>query len=217
MARAAGTQCPLVWPSRSVRTRVSRDWTLRGAERVHDRGSLEMAVDSVPDIAADEGVRMVLTTMMNGNSHKRHAQGRLTPNRVTDTGARRGCILRGIVPQNEGLRLRGAEGAIDEHLDACQRVSHLVGYARTQLANRRQLFSTQHLPLVPLHSFNHFFYALDHVLQLVVQAVNIALRRNVQRGDILIKALSHALQPDALDSPAHVKPRRCTTSQRFSR
>ena len=48
-------------------------------------------------------------TMMNGNSRKRHAQGRLTPKRVTDTGARSGCILRGIVPQNDGLRLRVLE------------------------------------------------------------------------------------------------------------
>jgi hypothetical protein len=36
------------------------------------------------------------TMMTNGNS----------PKRVSDTGARSGCILRGVVPHNEGIRLR---------------------------------------------------------------------------------------------------------------
>jgi hypothetical protein len=43
---------------------------------------------------------------MNGNSHKRYAHGRPAPNSVSDTGARSGCIVRGLVPQNDGLRLR---------------------------------------------------------------------------------------------------------------
>jgi hypothetical protein len=46
------------------------------------------------------------TMTMNENPRKRYARGLLPPNRVNNTGARSGCILRGVASQNEGLRLR---------------------------------------------------------------------------------------------------------------
>ena len=62
--------------------------------------------------------------MTNENWRKRTAQGRPLLKRVTDTGAPSGSILRGLVPHNEGLRLRvlqeqprGATGPIQGRIE----------------------------------------------------------------------------------------------------
>jgi hypothetical protein len=58
--------------------------------------------------------------MMKDYSCNRYDTGRPASNRVSDTGAQSGSILRGHAPENQGLRLRilqdqpkGAAGAIN--------------------------------------------------------------------------------------------------------